>query len=101
MRYAVDTDALRDGSDTVEQALRRLELLRIATAMGPVAAGLPGGRVADAMGRIGAAWQARAADTRWMLKGLGAGLVAAAESYDAVERVAQSAVGDRAGTGAR
>jgi hypothetical protein len=101
MRYAVDTDALRDGAETVEQALRRLELLRIAPTMGPVAVGLPGGRVSDAMNRIGAAWQARVSDTRWMLKGLGAGLVAAAESYDDVERVAQAAVGDRAGTGAR
>lgn len=92
MRYAVDTDTLRDGADAVDEALQRLEKLGLAQVMGSVAAGLPRGRVADTVGALGSAWESRLADTRWMLRSLGGQLVAAAESYDAVERMVERVV---------
>ena len=96
MRYAVDTDELRDGADAVDLALQRLERLGIVPVMGSIAAGLPGGRVAGAVARLASVWESRVSDTRWMLRSLGGELVAAAETYDAVERVVGRAVADRA-----
>ena len=101
MRYSVDTGAVQDGADAVEAALHGLERVAVARALGPVAAALPGSRVADEVGRLGQAWECRMADTRWMLKGLGARLLAAAESYVEAERVAQQAVAGRTRAGGR
>ncbi|GAB3072201.1 hypothetical protein GCM10027053_41520 [Intrasporangium mesophilum] len=95
MRYAVDTDALQDSAAALDLALQRLERLGIVPVMGSVATGLPGGRVAGAAARLASVWESRVSDTRWMLRSLGGELVAAAESYDAVERAVGRAVADR------
>ena len=92
MRYDVDTDALRDDAVSVGEVLERVHRLRLADELRPLGAAIPGGRVAGGLGQVAAAWQARLAGTRWELRELGRCLVAAADTYDAVEQTCQRAL---------
>jgi hypothetical protein len=92
MRYDVDTAALHDDVGTMDEVLVRVQRLGIADELRPVAAAFPGSRCAAALRDVAAAWTARLAGTRWELTELGRSLVAAADTYDAVERAARQSV---------
>ena len=95
MRYDVDTEALRASAATVEEVLGQVQRLGIPEVLRPVAVGLPGGRCASGLTQVAAAWQARLSTTQWELRELGRCVSLAADGYDAVERVASRALGDR------
>jgi hypothetical protein len=95
MRYGVDTRALRGSADAVQDALWRLERLALADDLSRVGAAFGGGGAASSRSQICLAWKTRLSETRWMLKGLGSRLAAAADSYDVVEAVARQALAAR------
>jgi hypothetical protein len=97
MRYDVDTDALRDDATSVDEVLAQVQRLRIADELRPLGGAIPGGRVAGGLAQLALAWETRLAGTRWELGELGRCLVAAADSYDAVEQASRRALRPSAG----
>jgi hypothetical protein len=93
MRYDVDTGVLRGSAATIEQVLAQVQRLGVPEDLRPVGLALPGGRCAAGLPQVAAAWQARLATTQWELRELGRCVSLAADGYDAVERVAQEALG--------
>ena len=92
MRYDVDTAALRDDAISIGEVLARVQRLRIADELRPLAGAIPGGRSAAGLGQVAATWEVRLAGARWELRELGRCLAAAADTYDLVEQTARQTV---------
>ena len=92
MQFTVETSGLRASVAAVEEALARLERVRVADDVGVVGAAFRGGRTAAAAGQVCPVWGRRLAALRWQVRSTGAALEVAAAGYDAVEEVAGRAL---------
>ena len=96
MQFKVETGGLRASVAAVEEALARLERVRVVDDVGLVGAAFRGGETAAASGHVCAVWGRRLAALRWQVRSTGAALEVAAAGYDAVEEVARRALGSPA-----
>ena len=92
MQFTVETSGLRASVAAVEEALARLERVRVADDVGVVGAAFRGGRTGAAAGQVCTVWGRRLAALRWQVRSTGAALEVAAAGYDAVEEVAGRAL---------
>jgi hypothetical protein len=93
MQVGVETGGLRASVAALEEALARLERVRVADDVGVVGAAFGGGRTAASAGQVCTRWGRRLAALRWQVHSSGAALEVAAAGYDAVEEVVRRAWG--------
>ena len=93
MQFTVETGGLRASVAAVEEALARLERVRVADDLASMGAAFRGGETAALTGQVCTVWGRRLAALRWQVRSTGAALEVAAAGYDAVEEVARRALG--------
>ena len=93
MQFRVEIGGLRAGGVALEEALARLERVRVEDDIGVVGAAFRGGQTAVANGQVCTVWGRRLAALRGQVRSTGAALEVAAAGYDAVEEVARRALG--------
>ena len=93
MQFTVETGGLRASAVAVEEALARLERVRVADDLAPTGSAFRGGQTAAVTGQVCGGWGRRLAALRWQVRATGAALEVAVSGYDAVEEVARRAVG--------
>jgi len=93
MQFTVETGGLRASTAAVEEALARLERIRVADDLAPTGSAFRGGETAALTGRVCEGWGRRLAALRWQVRATGAALEVAAAGYDVVEEVARRALG--------
>jgi hypothetical protein len=93
MQFRVETGGLRESAAAIEEALARLERVRVADGVGPVGSAFRGGETSASAGQVCTAWSERLSALHWRVRSTGAALEVAAAGYDAVEEVARRALG--------
>ena len=93
MQLTVETGGLRASTAAVEEALARLERLRMADDLAPTRSAFRGGKTAAMTDHVCEGWGRRLAALRWQVRATGAALDVAAAGYDVVEEVARRALG--------
>jgi hypothetical protein len=94
MRFGVEPEAVGRDSGRYAEAVSDVAGLDVSGALTPLASAFPGGLTAAAIRELGEAWGDRLLRVRLGLEQVGDGLVAAGDSYAAVEQIARRALSD-------